>query len=41
MYGFGNTPADRDYSLQDYCDGAIEIIDALGMDDVKIGRAHV
>lgn len=36
MYGFGNTPADRDYTLQDYCDGAIEIIDALGMDDVTV-----
>lgn len=36
MYGFGNTPALKDYTLQDYCDGAIELINHLSLEDVTV-----
>lgn len=36
MYGFGDTPSEKVYTLQDYCDGVAQLIDYLKLEDVVI-----
>ena len=36
MYGFGDTPPERIYTLQDYCDSIVQLIQSLKLEDVVI-----
>ena len=36
FYGFGGTPIDRALTLQDYCDGVIEVLEYLGVKQICV-----